>query len=534
MPISQLGAINTTALIVPDIYVQIVPPRTQLLNGVPTNVLGIVGSASWGPKNAPTIVGSMSDYAREFGPIKARTHDLGTATAVAVLQGANNIRCVRVTDGTDLASSVDVEDGDATPANGVLITARHTGTLGNEIVATIEAGTNSTVTAETVKLSIAMPGQVTEVFDNIGGTAASASTDGSVWANVIDVVNNGQSALRGPSEIVIASVPSANLSSVFPTGASFSLTGGTDGSIEGGTAANIRAALLGSDTTPRTGMYSLRGSGASVLNLSDLSDNAAYTSVSAFCQAEGMYGVVSGPAGDSITNAVNVKRSAGLDTYTVKIMFGDWCLFDDTVNGKVREVAPASYAAGKLVALAPQHSALNKPIFGLIGTQNSSAGATYSTAELQELIQNGIDVITNPVPGGYYFGCRAGHNSSSNPVTNGDNYTRMTNYLASTLNAGMGIFVGRLQSAATRRQAKSTIESFLQGLENQGQIGNAQGTVPFSVQLDDNNNLPSRVALGYMQADVKVTYLSVVEKFLVNLEGGQSVTIERLTTEPAA
>ena len=49
MPIVQQGAINTTALIVPDLYVQIVPPQSLLLNGVPTDVLGVVGTASWGP-----------------------------------------------------------------------------------------------------------------------------------------------------------------------------------------------------------------------------------------------------------------------------------------------------------------------------------------------------------------------------------------------------------------------------------------------------------------------------------------------------
>ena len=67
MPIVQQGAINTTALIVPDLYVQIVPPQTLLLNGVPTDVLGVVGTASWGPVGEPTIIGSMGDYAASFG-----------------------------------------------------------------------------------------------------------------------------------------------------------------------------------------------------------------------------------------------------------------------------------------------------------------------------------------------------------------------------------------------------------------------------------------------------------------------------------
>ena len=48
MPIVQQGSINTTALVVPDLYVQIVPPQNLVLNGVPTNVVGIVAGVSKG------------------------------------------------------------------------------------------------------------------------------------------------------------------------------------------------------------------------------------------------------------------------------------------------------------------------------------------------------------------------------------------------------------------------------------------------------------------------------------------------------
>src|SRR5277367_4626976 len=104
MPIVQQGSINTTALVVPDLYVQIVPPQNLVLNGVPTNVIGIVGTAPWGPVDETTIVGTMADYAQQFGSIAPRTYDMGTQVATAVQQGAQNFRCVRVTDGTDAAA----------------------------------------------------------------------------------------------------------------------------------------------------------------------------------------------------------------------------------------------------------------------------------------------------------------------------------------------------------------------------------------------------------------------------------------------
>ena len=137
MPIVQQGSINTTALVVPDLYVQIVPPQNLVLNGVPTNVVGMVGTAQWGPVNQAVIVATMADYSRQFGAIQARKYDMGTHVACAVQQGASNFRCVRVTDGTDVAASVVVL------TNCITFTALYTGTLGNGITVTISAGSKA-------------------------------------------------------------------------------------------------------------------------------------------------------------------------------------------------------------------------------------------------------------------------------------------------------------------------------------------------------------------------------------------------------
>ena len=109
MAIYQQGSLNTTSLIVPDLYVQIVPPQNLVINGVPTNLAGVVGTASWGPVNTPVIIGTMTDYAAAFGAVIARKYDLGTQVAVAVQQGAAAFRCVRVTDGTDTAASYAID-----------------------------------------------------------------------------------------------------------------------------------------------------------------------------------------------------------------------------------------------------------------------------------------------------------------------------------------------------------------------------------------------------------------------------------------
>ncbi|MCI4431613.1 MAG: phage tail protein [Burkholderiales bacterium] len=512
MPVSQQGAINTTALYVPDVYVQIVPPSENFLNGLPTNILGIVGTAQWGPVNAPTIVGSLSDYVQKFGNIQARKYDMGTAVWAAVLNGANNMRCVRVTDGTDTAATATVQ------TNCITFTAKYTGSLGNSLQVTLAAGS----AANSWKAVVALPGLVPEVFDNL----ASGLTGNAVWVAIASAINNGVSGLRGQSQLVVAT---AGVGTAAPTASTYTLTGGTDGvtTITGAT-------LLGVDTTPRKGMYALRGTLTSVAMLADCDDSTTWSTQVAYGLSEGTYMIATGPAGDTITNATATKATAGIDTYTMKLLFGDWVYFQDTVNNQTRLISPQGFVAGRLSGLSPEQSSLNKPLYGIVGTQKSSQNLTYSQAELQALAQAGIDVIANPIPAGNSFGVRIGQNCSSNAVINGDNYTRMTNYIAYTLNGGMGLYVGKLQSPKTRNDAFGTVNAFMSNLWQQGMIGdvNDPQKQPFSIQLDKNNNPSSRVALGYMQIDCRVTYLSVITKLIINVEGGQSVKVSVASITP--
>jgi hypothetical protein len=141
------------------------------------------------------------------------------------------------------------------------------------------------------------------------------------------------------------------------------------------------------------------------------------------------------------------------------------------------------------------------------------------------LFQAGIDVIANPQPGGYYWGVRCGHNSSSNAATNGDNYTRLTNYIAATLAAGMGQYVGQVVNTSLFQKIRATQLSFLQNMLSQGMLGSNDGSVPFSVICDVSNNPQSRISLGYVQSDAQIQYQAINEKFIVNIEGGQTVTV---------
>jgi len=413
-----------------------------------------------------------------------------------------------VTDGTDTAALITV-------LGGVTFTALYTGSLGTELTLTFSAGS----AASTWRMSVALPGQSPEVYDNISGSGAA------FWGNLANAVNNGNGVLRGPSQLIVATVLGGVAT---PVAGVFSFSSGTPGS--DGAVSITAATLVGIDTLPRLGMYALRGQGCAIALLADADDDTQWSVQTAFGLSESVYMILTGPAGDNIANAVTIKAEAGIDSYAAKLMFGDWVYWSDQANALIRLVSPQGFVAGRLANLSPEQSSLNKPLYGVIGTQKSGqpgvgTASTYATADLSALLGSGIDVIANPQPGGAYWGVRGGHNSSSNAATNGDNYTRLTNYIASTLASGMGAYVGQLVNSTLFQNIRATLLAFLNGLLSQGLLGSTNGALPFAVVCDVSNNPQSRTALGYVQADVQVQYQAINEKFIVNVQGGQTVQV---------
>ncbi|MFT8791691.1 phage tail protein [Komagataeibacter saccharivorans] len=488
MTIYQSGQLNTNSLNVPDLYVQILQPQTLALNGVATGRIGIVGTAAWGAVATPVIVGGMGDCLGAFGPRQAMATDIGTAVNIALLQGASDFRCVRVSDGTDAAATGELA--------GVTLTAIHTGSAGNAITATLVQDAIIT-TAYTLNISHAVLGSRTYRGATWTALATALATDGAALVRAT----------------VPATVPVLAAGSVM-------LAGGADGGVP------ATAAFLGTDGASRTGMYALRGQGCALGLLHGISDSTSWTTQAAFGLEEGVYMIATGPAGDTIASAAAQKAAAGVDSYAIKLMLGDWLWWDDDANGDML-VPPQAFAAGILGGLSPEQSSLNKPLSGVIGSQkaglvSSGMAATYSTAELSALFGAGIDVICNPAPGGAYWAVRGGINTSSDADTADDTYTRLTNYIAETINAGMGAFVGEVISPTLFGDIRAVLLGTLSGMAGSGILADSTS---YAVVCDSTNNPQSRTALGYVRADVQVRYQGINRFFIVNLQGGASVTV---------
>lgn len=484
---------------VPDAYINIVTPQTPLVGEVQTDLIGVVGTASWGPVNAPVPLSTPQDYQSLFGPVQARKYDLGTPIAAAQLQGASNFMAVRVTDGTDVAASVVVQ------ASCITITSKYTGSLANGDTFTLAAGS----AANTTKAILSHAGATAEIFDNISGSG------NAFWVNLASAINNGQSGLRGPSAYFVAT---AGAGTATPTLATSTLASGADG------VTTITASvLIGADTGTRSGMYALRGIGPHILVLADADSSSAWPTEVAFVLQELGYVLLVGPAGEYTTPATVVSNlaTAGVDSYAAKYLVGDWVYFLDAANGGVpRMISPQGFAAGLLATQDPSASGLNKEIQGIVGTQKSYAKQKYSTADIAVFGAGRCDFITNPAPGGPYFALRQGRNTSSNLAINGDNYSRMNPYLAARIATVAGQFIGEINTVDEQKQLLGAVDAALFEDWQAGRLSNPQGTQPYSVSIDN-----TKAALGYQILNIRAQLGPIIAILQVNIQAGQTVQV---------
>ena len=604
------GQVNLAALGAPKAVVAVQPP-SRPITGAQTNILGIVGVASWGPVGVATVLGGNDDAAVSFGAPVVRKYDLSTAVAVAVDQNCSSFKAVRVTDGTDAAATVsysasqtyetatvagtltvgDVLHITATPTSGTPVTISYTTKAGDTPtlmaagllaafeasalpaaglgaaaatgVLTIYSPTGAWTFAETVtgaatetitlasssgtatqltltglytgtvtlsatlgpgtksgslRVVLMRAGFIPEVFDNITGVG------NQLWVNAANAINNGNSPFRGPSNLCIASA-GPGIGAVPSSVQSLTLSGGTDGALGVGD-----SNLLGVDTAPRTGLYALRNQGCGAINMTDTSTPSYWTNYDAFGVVEGALVYSASPPSDTVTAAETELSTAGIDDYGISVCFGDWLFWWDEYNRTTRLLSPASFAAPLRANLSPEQSVLNKPLYGVIGSQKTLTGGTWAQADIDAIYAGRMELVMNPVPGGNYWGCAGGINTSSNAAMNGDNYTMMTNFISRSVANWAGSNIGLLQTPSQRTAAKAAGDNFFSGLWTLGMIGNADsangvGTPPWSVAINDTTTPPAMAALGYEIAAVRVQYLAVIRWFIVNLQGGQTVSI---------
>ena len=354
-------------------------------------------------------------------------------------------------------------------------------------------------------MSVQRAGYPAEVYPNLPN-----GTSGTFWAAFVSAINSGVSGVRGPSALITATIGSSTAAAAFATSA---LSGGLNGD------QNVTSAdQIGTDgTSGRTGMYALRSTGAACFGLCGNTDSTVYATQQTFAESEGMLAILAPPNGTSTATLVTTKQTSNLSGDWVKVV-KDWISFYDASNSVQRSVAPIGETVGFRCAVNPWDSTLNKPAGGLqnfIATLPTST--PYSEAEIGVMLASGIDTIMNPIPVGNVYGFRTGVVASGKD----DNYPIFTSYLARSFGSVMGPFVGALQSSQqgdqTRARARAAFHNFMSTI--------TPYIDSYELVLNHTNNTPTTVGEGYMIASITVRYLGVIRQFLLNFQGGPTVSV---------
>src|SRR5690606_19888245 len=174
----------------------------------------------------------------------------------------------------------------------------------------------NTVTVDTAGAYTALPSSpVAQGSTSGAGTGCTLTV---LWGLLSVAVSAGGSGYDSTSGLSVTggggsggATGTLSLSSpLAPALSTYTLSGGTNGNN------NVTDnTLIGQDVVPRKGMYALRNSGASVVDLCDVTDSATYTTQIAYGLSEGAEMIMTGAAGQSISAAITAKQTVGADSY---------------------------------------------------------------------------------------------------------------------------------------------------------------------------------------------------------------------------
>jgi hypothetical protein len=392
-----------------------------------------------------------------------------------------------------------------------------TGDEGNYLSWQATKGAKSTPAARTWDVTIFRTGAVntSETFKDIPQATFSASLSSALL--------NGQSSTRGPSEL--ARFTSAG-GTTAPHQQATAFTGGLNGDVS----VLTDAQQMGSDVAePATGMYSLRGRGVQHIGLCGNTNSTSWSGLLSFAKQNGMLAYTAFPTGTTTTAAIAAKVAAGIDDPYITFD-KDFVQFNDTYNGLLRMLSPMPFVMGRKATLRPNESHGNKPIDDIQATERTLQKKTYQVAETDKLTRAGIGFITNPCPGGAFFGRRHGLNASSDNAVNGAEYTTMTNFLAYSLVGAFGSAIDKIQTQAPRDPLRVNTETKLRNFLGSIGPGTSEQLIEaYNVDMSfgaGKVNTPQSVTDGFMVAEVPVKYMSVVRFFVLRLIGGKTVEVK--------
>ena len=502
----------------PGVYV-----RERLLSGQPSfdpavSMAVFVAAHGRGP-TSPTHIRSWSEFVRIYGGFPARTSLLPYALYNYFNAGGSNASIIRVLGTGAATASLELSDGDATPAPTLDVSAKNEGNWGNDIsIGILDVG------EDRFELRVHFGGTSDA---NIVERFVDLSMDPDSSRNVESVIN---SASSGSSYITVTDLESANAGDPPDYGAIRPEATTTPLSLAGGDDGDTPSTQDMTDSVEELGKIDR----TFVLNFPGVSEESIIDAALSKCEETGKgFLIADSPPGlptDEVTDHAGTLASSSYGA-----IYYPWLHYRDpsaTSSGSTRRLPPGGSVAGLIVATDTKRGVWKAPA----GLDNRIPGAIrlereLADSDLDELHSAHVNAIRHIAQTGIcVMGARTLKKSDADkyiPIRRTLIYLRQA-LLERTRWAGFEPNDEILWS-----DLESRLSQFLTGFWQEGGLQGNTAAEAFYVRSDSSINPPEAVASGEVRVEVGVALRYPAEFVIITLsqwEGGNGQATELTTT----
>jgi len=191
----------------PGVYVEELPSGVHAITGVPTSIAALVGRATRGPVNKPTVINSFSDFGRIFGGL-ALGYPLSYSVRDFFANGGGQAVIVRVWTGPGASSGASASSSSVSSASSASSASAASSSSSTSTSSTSSSSSGAAFTLAPQSDGIA---RINETGPGSIGLALQAASPGT-WGNLVQVHVVIQSSL---DPTVLASLGYANAADLF-------------------------------------------------------------------------------------------------------------------------------------------------------------------------------------------------------------------------------------------------------------------------------------------------------------------------------
>lgn len=419
--------------------------------------IGIVGTFKRGPINTPTTIGDAESLVTTFGDHMAGLTGYLSAYG-ALVQGANDLRIVRIAGTGHTAATKTFQDGAAEPKDSLVVTANSDGAWGNDVAVTIKSN------ATNFDLYVSYEGAV-ESF--LGLTLDTLSKVSSKFVNVAKAT--GATAL-----------PKA-------TTADVNLAGGNDGAAVADT---DYVGTIDEATGKRSGLKALEPEQVGLVLCAQQYSATIHSALLSFVEncdiEEGLRMAILNTAPGLSVDAAKAQTTA-LDSDRGYFAY-PWVEPEDMEGAYV---APDGYYAGVVSVLNPCQSPSNKKVKGILSCEHK-----FTYAQVKGLTEARISPITLVPNRG--FRIRNGLTLSSDSAWSQSNIRRQQDKMEMELYNALQWAISEPHDLPLWNSVADQIDMYLQVQKNLGFIRGFKPTL-----CNDQTNPPENITARILTAIVR-------------------------------